>query len=296
MATGELARAFRAAGIRWVLLKGPAIADRLYQGRVRRPYNDVDALVGPRDYVRAEEVLTELGYERVPDSTRRDVEHASPWRRTGGGEIDLHRSFAHIPASRDSVWEALHSEIVTIEVARENVDVPSEGALALIVALHALHHAGQVPQPLADLERALGQLAPEDWERARSLASALGADRNLAAALSLSDRGAVVRARLGLPKVARWEVALRSGSRARLGAAMAALRHSRGIRQKTRALYRELVPEKPTVEAELRLRYMTSSTVLIRAQRILLAIGKLPIATLAWWVQRKDMSPPSARR
>src|SRR5918911_307065 len=182
-ATVELARAFRSSGIRWLLLKGPVIAERLYADGARRPYSDVDAFVAPQHYELSEKVLAELGYEPVPDSTRRDTEHASPWRRGDGSEVDLHRSVAHLTAPRERVWNSLSAGATSIDVAGEHVDAPSGGALALVVAMHALHHARAVAKPLADLERALARLSEDDWADARTLASELGAERNLAAAL-----------------------------------------------------------------------------------------------------------------
>lgn len=287
-AAAEVGRAFRDAGIRWMLLKGPAIARRLYDDGTQRPYSDVDALVHPDDYAAAESILEAIGYEQVNYSTRATAEHASPWRKSSRAEVDLHRSFAHLNSPPLAVWSALSRDAASLHVLREDVPVPSLPALALIVALHALHHAGTATKPAVDLERACRQLSLDDWRAAQRVAAELGAERNLAAALSLEAETSAVGAALGLPRLRRWEITLRSGERARLAAALGGLGDRRGLRARLAAVYREIVPDRAVTEGALRPAYGGSSTVLVRVRRFARAARKLPVATLAWWVQRRD--------
>jgi hypothetical protein len=286
--TAELARAFANAQIRWMLLKGPSIALRLYTDGAQRPYSDVDALVHPDDVERAETTLEALRYERIPYSTRREQEHASPWRRQRGAEVDLHRTFAHIPAEPRSAWSALSRDATTLRVAGEDVAVPSAPALALLVALHALHHAGTSTKPTADLERACRVLTRSDWDAARALAVELRAERNLAAALTLSPAAAELSSALGLPKLRRWEVTLRSGEYARLAAAVGGLGKEKGVRGRVAALYRAVVPDREVTDVELRPNYDGASRAAILIRRMGRSALKLPVALVAWWVHRRD--------
>jgi hypothetical protein len=289
-AAAELARAFRDAGISWMLLKGPAIARRLYDDGTQRPYSDVDALVHPDEYAAAESILDDIGYERVPYSTRSTAEHASPWRKSNGAEVDLHRSFAHLNSAPSAVWSALSRDATSLRVLREDVPVPALPALALIVALHALHHAGTATKPSVDLERACRQLSLDDWRAARALGAELGAERNLAAALSLEAETSGVAAALGLPRLRRWEITLRSGEHARLAAALGGLGQGKGPRARMSAVYREIVPDRAVTEVALQPAYGGSSAVLIRVRRFVRVVRKLPVAILAWWVQRRDLA------
>jgi hypothetical protein len=73
----EVRSAFNDAGVRSVLLKGPAFARLLYPNARSRDYTDVDLLVDPARLETAEEVLRRLGFERF------DPESAKPTPRSG---------------------------------------------------------------------------------------------------------------------------------------------------------------------------------------------------------------------
>src|SRR3954467_5750138 len=78
-ATAEVVRAFEAAGLRAVLLKGPALAD-WYADDPTRSYLDSDLWVGPADVEAAGAVLAGLGFRRAVDDRRLPgwwQEHAS---------------------------------------------------------------------------------------------------------------------------------------------------------------------------------------------------------------------------
>ena len=94
-------RLLQEAGVPSVLLKRPATASRLYarEPEVRR-YCDVDLLVAPASFDRAQAVLVEHGYASLAEGYRDDDVpwHERPWRAPGAGEptIDLHRGFAGV--------------------------------------------------------------------------------------------------------------------------------------------------------------------------------------------------------
>ena len=64
----EVRQALHAAGIRTVLLKGPAFARLLYRDSRSRGYSDVDLLVDPAAVQRAEQILAAVEFRRFdPD-------------------------------------------------------------------------------------------------------------------------------------------------------------------------------------------------------------------------------------
>src|SRR3954451_24176135 len=80
-ATAEVLRAYEAAGLRAVLLKGPALA-AWYADDPARSYLDCDVWVPPEDFKAAGKVLTRLGFRRVVDDRGLPCwwqEHASDW-------------------------------------------------------------------------------------------------------------------------------------------------------------------------------------------------------------------------
>src|SRR4051794_16150604 len=60
---GELASQFEQAGIRSILLKGPAMARWLYEDESVRAYVDIDLLVSPADLGAATKLLADDGFE-----------------------------------------------------------------------------------------------------------------------------------------------------------------------------------------------------------------------------------------
>ena len=76
---------FNRLGIPVISLKGPWLAQRLYGDSALRLYSDLDLLVRRADFVRAEELLSGLGF--LPAAHRDD--YARTWTR-GGITLELH--------------------------------------------------------------------------------------------------------------------------------------------------------------------------------------------------------------
>src|SRR4051794_2286193 len=60
--TAEVTATMRTREIRFILLKGPAIAAWLYRGAGFRPYGDCDLLLSPEQMPAAQEMLLEMGF------------------------------------------------------------------------------------------------------------------------------------------------------------------------------------------------------------------------------------------
>src|SRR5919198_390651 len=97
-ATAELARALRAAGVRTVVLKGPATRQWLYGNAAPRLSMDVDLLLSWREVEQAEGVLRTLGCRYLGiDAVGPDRPHCRVWEhRPSGMMIELHRRIAGI--------------------------------------------------------------------------------------------------------------------------------------------------------------------------------------------------------
>jgi hypothetical protein len=94
--TARLLAALRQAGVRAIMLKGPVVAEWLYQGAVRL-YGDCDILVSEEELDAAEAVLEDLGFCIVggePILNDRPW-YARCWTRTRDGPaIDVHRTLS----------------------------------------------------------------------------------------------------------------------------------------------------------------------------------------------------------
>jgi hypothetical protein len=202
LAAGELVRALAAAGIDCLLLKGPAMAHRLYLDAPGcRNYGDIDLLVAPWQFDAAGQLLASLGFEdhlagvRASEAARLQERL---WLRDGAAylAVDLHRGFHHV-ADRAAWWELLrrHREVLIVE--GQPVAIPDAVGCALIAGLHA-SKATSLGKAVEDLRRALLLFDDDVWRQAAELARSVGAGGAFAAALHRESAGAELAARLGL--------------------------------------------------------------------------------------------------
>jgi hypothetical protein len=214
LVTAEVLGALGEAGVRAMLVRGPAIARWLYDDEGARSYGDVDLLVAPDDVSRAEQVLAELGFtdQTVEGLLSEDrPTHAHPWgRERDGASVDLHSTLVGIGA-KGGVWDTFAGhETDSIEVAGTRVEIPAPAGRALVVALHAAQHGSRVEKPLVDLQRALARVGDPVWDDAASLARRLDATDAFAAGLRLLPEGRALARRLGLPEWSSTETVLRA--------------------------------------------------------------------------------------
>ena len=287
-ATAELARTFRERGIRWLLLKGPVTAARLYKDGTFRDYLDIDVLVGPSDQEAAARALIDLGYELGPQLPRGELEHASTWRRERDrSTVDLHRYLPYAGSRREEAWTSLLRDSEVMTVGGETVEITGYPAFALLMVFHALHNAPEPGKHLSDLERAVTEIPLAEWNRARALAIELGVERDLAAGLELTPSSSALRATLGLPRIRSWEKALRSGPVSRLALPMSHVSEAKGVGKKLRALRSEAVPSRQT-QPFFEKAYSSSSMPALVLQRLGRVIRKTPLAIAVWFLRRRD--------
>ena len=245
-ATAEVLRAFDAAGVESLLLKGRSIARWLYSEADPRPYRDCDLLVRPADMRAAEAVLERLGFTRyfeddgMPDWWR---EHAGEWRRPRDGVfVDLHRSLPGIGVDEESAWRALSAATAEIEIAGHPATALALPARALHVALHAAQHGVEWHKPMADLERAVWQLDQDLWRAAAGIARQLEATEALAVGLRLTSRGREMAVRLELPVKASVEAALHASTPPPVALGFQQLARAQGLREWAEILWKKFVP------------------------------------------------------
>jgi hypothetical protein len=244
--TAEVVAAFRSAGIRSILLKGPALARWLYDNGSRREYVDADLLVSPQEFGRAEQVLARLGFAEVEEDMelpKRGLVHAQAWERHPDlPPIDLHRTPFGVGVAPEEAWRALSGITETMAVAGTPVEVLSSPGRALVVALHAAQHRTEFAQPIEDLARAIERLPLEIWSEAAELAARLDATPTLAIGLRLLPDGVELAERLELVSAELIETAIRRGSPAEVALGFERLAQRSGLRAKLAMLARELVP------------------------------------------------------
>ncbi len=290
--TPEVVQALHAAGIRPVLLKGPALADWLYQDG-SRTYQDTDLLVDPARVEQAELVLTRLGFKHPPvDDIPLDRPwHAHAWFRRGRN-VDLHRTLIGVRVPPRELWKVLSTRTETTQVGGAEVEILDPPARALHVALHAAQD-GTRPGKNAqrDLARALACVPTQVWEEAADLAARLDAVPAFAAGLRLFPAGEALATRLGLPESRSVEVALRASAAPPLSLGFDWLANTPGLRPKLAFLAHKLVPPLAFMQAWTPLAHRGPlGLVAAYLWRPLWLCGNAAPALRAWWRTRRELA------
>lgn len=243
---GEACTQLDASGIPAILLKGPTIARWLYEDGIRYS-TDVDLLVPPAQFRRAQAALAELGYE-IPLADAASCEigpNTTTLRNPNGARIDLHHRLIGAPADPpERCWEVLSGRTIpfTLVTGVEVValDVP---ARVMHLALHAAQNGPLNAKPMADLHRGLAQVQFEDWKAAADLAVLLGSVQAFAEGLRLCEQGAAMADDLGLSRAPRnVELELRISSAPFESFFFARLAETSGLANKAALVGRKLWP------------------------------------------------------
>lgn len=208
---------FEARGVESILLKGPGFEVLLYDAADGRFYRDTDLLVQAHHQVLAERVLVAAGFVRIDrdePALGPAPRYARTFRRAADGAIvDLHWRLSGATADPAFVWSTLSGHVTMLEVGGRLVRVLDAPASACLVALHSAHHGTGRPKTLTDVEHAVARLDRCTWERARSLAHALGASEPFAAGLRLTPDGDALADSLGLGRPASMAMWLKTNPR-----------------------------------------------------------------------------------
>jgi hypothetical protein len=245
-ATAEVLRAFGAAGIQSILLKGPSVVRWLYGPDDPRPYIDSDLLVRPADVAMAEQVLADLGFE--PEVDEREmailrIYHAVHWqRRQDGVIVDLHRALPGVGVDHDRLWLTLSANLERLVVGGSPADTLTAPGRAFHLAIHAAHHGVGWEKVVVELERALSHADESTWRAAAELAAELGATAEFATGLRMVPAGRTLASALSLPTAAPVDVVLRAGTPPPTAVGFDQLVRAEGWLARLRILARKVVP------------------------------------------------------
>lgn len=193
-ALSEVAPALEAAcGARPVLIKGPAIAERLYAEPRLRPFADLDLLVPHERLAAAAVAARDFGYETVEEFRPGFGErhgHDVKVRRSGTYPIDVS---IHWRVGDDPVGVALDHRRLSIgaeplDPAEPSFVVPARPEELVCLAVHFLSDRNKRLIWLNDIALASRACSAAEWERAFALADELGAGWILARALDYAAR------------------------------------------------------------------------------------------------------------
>ncbi len=178
-----LAARLRAAGIAFTLVKGEVFARRLYPAPADRPFTDVDVLVEPADFERANRALEGSGFRPagVTSAARAATHSEFKWVNEANPSllVEVHGDLVHYPALRARRGFGYRGL-----VAAGGGDPQAPAALLLTAIVHAaLGHKFHALRLVVDVLQAARALPAE--EEAAFLAAAAGAGLGFEAAVAL---------------------------------------------------------------------------------------------------------------
>ena len=244
LAAAEAIAALHDEGVDAILLRGPAIARRLYDAGEHRAYVDADLLVAPGTRRRAEAVLERLGYgEGLGEADFARDRHAIDWTRPRDhATVDLHWTIRGVTATEEELWAALSERAEPILLGGRPVLVPGPAGLALLVALHVAQHGDLKPKPAEDLRRAIERLPRPEWEEAGVLARRLGTEQAFAAGLRWVPGGAALARALAFAEVEWAEAELHRAEAPRGALTLYEIARRGSSRDRARRVWRGVFP------------------------------------------------------
>jgi len=170
MATlAHLAGPLDAAGIRWLVFKGPTLAKLVYSRPVLRTYGDLDVLVDRRDFLTAVDALRQAGFDfanrnwhLINGLGAGELSLSAP----GHGALDLHWHPLFTRALRELFpipVEELLDRSRLVSLGGHQIRILDATDVQLHLALHAAIDGGDRLLWLKDLEQAARHDAP-DWD------------------------------------------------------------------------------------------------------------------------------------
>jgi hypothetical protein len=181
----DVLRAFAARRIRVACLKGPALADRLYEDPALRPSTDLDLLIADADFTAAIELLSALGWQADggrPDRFHRSDRHDVDLMRSKAPVVELHframRGFGTVVPSEDLLARARPHRFDGIDTL-----VLSPEDELIYLALHAAWHLLVRLVWLYDLKLLVLGSPELDWDSVRRRARDFRVETVLAFAL-----------------------------------------------------------------------------------------------------------------
>ena len=161
-----IAAAWSAAGVDFLVLKGPALARQAYPVPEWRAYDDLDLWVANRDFDRAVAALEEAGYRRQHPLTGRAAACA---RRAGieaalahperGRLVEVAHGWPALAPTRRAAAE-INAAAATLDIAGAGIRVPEPVHALLYACQHGAHHSWDRLSWVADVAGLWLRLAP----------------------------------------------------------------------------------------------------------------------------------------
>jgi len=195
----EVADVLDAAGVRWLLWKGPALAMQVWGDPTRRDFTDLDVVVLPADLAAARAALDRAGWrarDAMPPRTERAIHAGSgayPLERADRPLLELHWTFSGTNYPTVATVADVLARAEPLTIAGRTVLTPGGADALLLLAMHATKHGWSQAEEVLSFAR-LSSRDPAALGEASVRAAIAGVPRVMALAVELAERLASVGA------------------------------------------------------------------------------------------------------
>lgn len=191
--TVQLVRAFDAQGISVLPLKGVVLSKRLFSDFALRQSKDIDLLVHPEDFDRAEALLIERGFRRIPilpglsptprqERYLRALHYHYEYVDGEGTQLELHWRRQSCSANQMALLWAHTQRVDWMGTPILELD---DDLLLLFLCDHGAHHRWFRAKWLGDVAVLLARREQSAWDELFRLAATLDVERPLLQAMLL---------------------------------------------------------------------------------------------------------------
>ena len=293
--TAEVASAFMAADVDHVVLKGPILRERLFPDGDDHVSTDVDVLVAPSDWPRAEVELTGLGFQpMLLDIIPGDrPNHARPhFRSTGGPTVDLHRTLLGADAPASVVWSVLDRETEVATLVNTPIRILNPAGQLMHVALHAAQNGAADARTLRYLTRCIETSDEHLAADALRIARAIEAADAFALGLSLVPQGQELNRELEISPSRSVLTALKTASAPNTAHAIEWLATRTTHRDRARFLLHKIFPPAAYMKSSYPNAHSRGGLLLAYPTRWLRLARQLPTSIQAWRQARLTSRKP----
>lgn len=189
-ALSEIVRTFATGGIEVAVLKGPAVALIVYGRVAQREFTDLDLLVHPEDFERAQSLLEGLGYRQLSRNTpnlssAKDIQFV---RESDDTLVELHWALnppdARFPLEASGIWERME----TVRVFDQPIRTLSLEDTLIALCIHASKHRWTSLKWTFDIATIAARKSDLlDWDVLLQRCAAVGCTRTLLFGVQLAS-------------------------------------------------------------------------------------------------------------
>ncbi len=239
--TEEIATAFDLAGVDFLVLKGPAVRNYLYDEDERRALHRHRRVGESRQPSSGGSRLSPTGLrEAFWGADPREQEFYGAEWALGAVIVDLHSTYPGLAVDPATAWAILASHRVDVALRERSIPILDAGGVALIVALHAGKSVSRNGRDDRDLRRCVERLDRAVWQQAVELARQLGAAGALRAGIELASP--TLAADLGLTEQIPTAFQLELDGARPVAHGLAGLAQTDGVWNKIGLIGRKVVP------------------------------------------------------